>query len=123
MKKELTRWRLWRSGSFLESGETIEGTLAVRFPFGGVPYFFLLTGCSLILTDRRLLVLRYGKVTGIAASTIWESPRGACAASLARGKIRITAPDGGFMNGKEMLVPPLRMDDARTFVRRVNGQM
>ncbi|WP_344536298.1 hypothetical protein [Streptomyces levis] len=70
-----------------------------------------------------MIVLRFGKVTGLPAGVTWESPRGACAASFTRGKVRITAPDGGFAKGKEMLVSPLRMDDARAFVGRVNGQV
>lgn len=118
-----TSWRFRRIGDFLREGEFVTDSLAVRFPVNGIPYYFLLTGCGLVLTNMRLLVLDYGKVTGVASRVIWDRPRERCSATMQGGKIRLAASDGAFMDGKEMLVSPLRLAEARDFVRHLESNL
>ncbi|MFJ6612869.1 hypothetical protein ACIQPT_21630 [Streptomyces sp. NPDC091289] len=102
--------------ALLEEGEQLESAFPVRYPWGGLPFGWLLRGCVIALTDHRIVAFAHHKVTSRPDGQIWSEPRSSgCTAELSGNarRLTLTRPEAGRL---ELVVAPRHTRQIRRLI-------
>lgn len=116
-------WTLSSLKSFLSTSEAPKAALSVRYPVKGVPFWILLRGHILVVTDARVIVIDHNRFHGFPSHIRWEAPVSECAADVDGTKIRIDHADVEFFHGRWVTASPQRALDVRSMGDFINNSL
>ncbi|MFJ3843571.1 hypothetical protein ACIPV3_05825 [Streptomyces albidoflavus] len=116
-------WNFSSLKRFLSTSEVPKSALSVRYPVKGVPFWLLLRGHILVVTDARVIVIDHNRFHGFPSRVRWEAPVSECAAEVDGDRIRINHTDVDFFLGRWVTASPQRTLDVSNLGDFINNSL